>query len=303
VLSTLDALGVHDPLALATVAALQRDPELEVRDRAFALGPRMRTRALAAELSDPEVSSQVEALADARSAARIDALHALERLGTRARPASAVVARALAQATQADEALAAIAALRALGQLDDEVREALADRAQGLGDEARAATLALEQLAVVERRPSAAAPSATAPAPESAPTRPVVAVFELEGGGLSSSDRAELTALLAAHLTATALFQVVPHGRILAELQRQKADSYRACFDSACQIEVGKAIAAEKVLSTQILRRARGCVVSATLYDLRTEATEHAAVVEGACSPQALGATLREVAARLRPVP
>lgn len=297
VLTALDALEVHDPSTLATVVALERDADLSLRDHATAVAARLRIRAVAAGLSAPEVSRLVAGLADGRASSRTTSLRALERLGGRASPASATIARTLAQTTDVDEARAAVAALAAIGQLDDAVRGSLEAWSSHPSEVGRAATIVLERLAALTLRVPATVAAARAPTA----TRPVVAVFELEGGGLSASDRAELTGLLEAHLTATARFQIVPRGRILAELQQQKADSYRACFDTACQIEVGKAIAAEKVLSTKVFQRSSGCVIASTLYDLRSEATEQAAVVEGACAADGLAAALRALADQLRP--
>lgn len=296
VLAALDALEVHDTHALATVVALERDTDPRLRDHATAVARRLRIRAVADGLSDPEVSRLVAGLADRHASSRTAALRGLERLGGRARPASTTIAHTLAQTTEVDEARAAVAALGAVGQLDDVVRKALEAWSSHPSEVGRAATIVLERLSAVAIEPAAAPPAPAA-------TRPVVVVFELEGGELSARDRAELTGLLEAHLTATARFQIVPRGRILAELHQQKADSYRACFDTACQIEVGKAIAAEKVLSTKILGRSSGCVVSSTLYDLRSEATEQAAVVEGPCAADGLAVTLRAVAEQLRARP
>ena len=72
------------------------------------------------------------------------------------------------------------------------------------------------------------------------------------------------------------------------QLSDSKQASYEACIDEACQIEVGKAVAAQKSLSTKIIRVGRQCALSTTLFDLKTEATETAASVRTPCSQESL---------------
>mgnify|MGYP000334928875 CR=1 FL=1 len=44
----------------------------------------------------------------------------------------------------------------------------------------------------------------------------------------------------------------VSEGQVLDRLNQLKRASYRACYDAACQIELGKALAAQKVLAAAI---------------------------------------------------
>jgi hypothetical protein len=169
-----------------------------------------------------------------------------------------------------------------------------ADRRDDVG---RAAALALAQPSV-KPTPVAGAP-APPPAAALETTRAVIAVFPISGGKLSPAQRQTLTELYSAHLTSPSGFKIVPSAQLAHQLRAQKAESYKECCDDACQIEVGKATAAEKVLTTKIIPQKTGCVVSATLYDLRSEATESAAVVPGPCAASTLANTLRSVAEAL----
>ncbi len=137
------------------------------------------------------------------------------------------------------------------------------------------------------------------------PTSPVVAVFEISDERpkrqrLSDNKRAALTDFLRSQLAAGGKFQVVPPGEVQQALRANKADSYKACYDEACQIEVGKELAAEKSLATKIARIGSQCVITSTLYDLARATTESSAPHRGKCKDDDLLAGLERIATVLR---
>lgn len=131
--------------------------------------------------------------------------------------------------------------------------------------------------------------------------RPVIAVFDIEDKsrafGRELTDN--LTDYLGARVTEEGRFRVVPRSELLAQLREGKASSYKDCFDERCQIELGKAVAASKVLMTKLIRVGEACAISATLFDLATEAAESAATVRTACAEQALMDGLEDLTGRL----
>jgi hypothetical protein len=129
----------------------------------------------------------------------------------------------------------------------------------------------------------------------------VVAVFAIEGKDAKVSARSldVLTDLLAASLGASPRFRIVPREEVKARLSAAKADSYKACVDQACQIEIGKELAAQKTLASKVLRLGDRCVLAANLVDLRTAVTERSATVESACTDVALMGAVKAVAAQL----
>ncbi len=88
---------------------------------------------------------------------------------------------------------------------------------------------------------------------------------------------------LATRLTESGRYQVVPRDQLRQRLVQEKKKSYKECFDQTCQIEIGKELAAEKTLSTKVIRLGKRCTVTLTLYDLRKAATEAAASQHGSC--------------------
>lgn len=134
---------------------------------------------------------------------------------------------------------------------------------------------------------------------------PVVVVFEIEderarSQRLSDEKTEALTDFLRSQLAAGGRFQVMPPGEVQQALRARKAESYKACYDEACQIEVGKELAAEKSLATKIARIGTSCLITSTLYDLARATTETSAPHRGACKDDDLLEGLERIASLLR---
>jgi hypothetical protein len=111
----------------------------------------------------------------------------------------------------------------------------------------------------------------------------VLAVFDVVDASrsLDPSTLDQLTDYLATRVAEALGYRVVPRDQIRARLAEGKAASYKACVDQSCQIELGKALAAQT-------RRSCSCALTGTLYDLRTETTAAAASTRTNCSSDAL---------------
>lgn len=84
-----------------------------------------------------------------------------------------------------------------------------------------------------------------------AASQDVVAVFDMNvqnAPGVTRAQASKFTDLLDSVVTASG-YRTVPRSEIQARLVEQQSDSYRACYDDACQIEIGKSVAAQKALS------------------------------------------------------
>lgn len=148
----------------------------------------------------------------------------------------------------------------------------------------------IEALALADAGPSAPIVEAATtgrPRPENPQ---IVAILDLQDpdGALDAKARSQLTEYLTARAIQHHGWKSVPRAQIRDQLRQEKAASYDACVDDACQIELGKALAAEKVLVSKLLRLGQSCTLVATLYDLRTEATEAAATEKTVCRPEPL---------------
>jgi hypothetical protein len=133
-----------------------------------------------------------------------------------------------------------------------------------------------------------AAAALLAAPPATAGDGPIVALFDIQdkGAGLPPQTLDNLLELLSARL-AQGGYQTVPRAQIRERLRAEAADSFRACYDESCQIELGRELAASKTLSTQVMKIGDSCQVTASLFDLMRAAAELAATAEAKCSDEA----------------
>ncbi len=90
----------------------------------------------------------------------------------------------------------------------------------------------------------------------------------LAAGGFSTIDRGAQESVLA------------------DQVAEAKADSYKTCYDERCQIELGKALAAQYILRSQITRFGNSCVLNGELIDLAKEIVVTAGAARGDCSDE-----------------
>lgn len=178
----------------------------------------------------------------------------------------------------------------------------------------RAARKALKQLrvaaaagncdrlrAVKRARPTRPARPGQARTPKTRPG-PVLAVFDIQDSGavFTPQERDGMTDYLAAQLAASGRYQIIPRGRLRARLTREKSGTFRDCYDERCQIELGKALAAQETLATRLLRAGpKRCSLTSMIYDLRRETSARAASAEQGCSKQEILVGLRALARQL----
>jgi hypothetical protein len=126
----------------------------------------------------------------------------------------------------------------------------------------------------------------------------IVAVFVISDPSniLSAAVREELTDILVTAVAKAPKYGVIPPKKIRQQIVLEKKKSYRSCFDKSCQIEIGKALAAQKALSTTLNRTRAGCILTAKLYDLRSEFAEKGSIVRSSCGVEGLGLALARVA-------
>ena len=163
--------------------------------------------------------------------------------------------------------------------------------------EALRARLAEQSDTIIALQRAHTEPSLTAEFPE------VVAIFELEDRGEQLTPRmsSQLTDYLEGRISRELGFRIVPHSQIRARVTEMKAESFKDCYDAHCQIELGKALAANKAIGTRVLKVGSRCLVMSTLYDLRTETIERAVESEGSCQDEGLLRSVRQVVAQLTP--
>jgi len=151
---------------------------------------------------------------------------------------------------------------------------------------------------------------APAPAPVPAPARPeeppagasIAVVFQIRdmtglfGPGLME----QLTEILSTQLVAQLGLRVTSAEQLRGQLTEIKVASYKECFDRACQIELGKELAANKAVAASLLRFGERCSLSVTILDVKSEATEAAAAADLPCQEAELPDGVLRVMEKLR---
>jgi hypothetical protein len=132
--------------------------------------------------------------------------------------------------------------------------------------------------------------------------RPAVAVFEIAVRDLpkiNASTMPKFLDLLEGEIARSG-FQTVPRTAVRQVLLDRKSESYRECFDEACQIELGKAVAAAKVAAASWSRIGGGCIFELRMFDLRTELNEQSLRADAECTEDGLRAAIEQVGRELR---
>ena len=132
-----------------------------------------------------------------------------------------------------------------------------------------------------------------APAPALPPgERPIIAVMDLndQSGEVDPELLAGLTEYFRARLVSSGRYSVVDKSR-QADARRKmivdaKAESYKPCYDRTCQIPLGQALAADSVLSGNIVRMGSKFMVRAELIDLSREVTVSGGLAKCAVEPR-----------------
>jgi len=129
----------------------------------------------------------------------------------------------------------------------------------------------------------------------------ILAVFPIDDGTgrLAPKTLAQLGDYFDGKLAASGLYSLVPRPELEAALRQKKADSYQECYDQACQIEIGREVAAQKVCQVKIVQLGDLCGVTATIYDLRSGASDIAATKKAACDENSIVDALESVGAAL----
>jgi TPR repeat protein len=142
------------------------------------------------------------------------------------------------------------------------------------------------------------------PTAASAQSTPKVAVMPVEdaSGKFDEETVRKATEYLRGGIAAADGYIVVGEGRQNEKLDElideKKKESYKECYDENCQIEVGKALAADTILRTEISHFGT-CVLNVELIDLAREASVDGAQRKFSCNMEGLTGAVDTVMARL----
>jgi len=129
----------------------------------------------------------------------------------------------------------------------------------------------------------------------------IIAVFEIERRGvpLKAATMSNLNDYMYGRL-AFAGFKLTPQSQVRERVVSLKRESHTDCFDQSCQIELGKAVSADKSLSSQLIKIGDVCSLQSQIYDLKTETTDAGAQAEGPCTVIGIKGCIDQVVAILK---
>ncbi len=130
---------------------------------------------------------------------------------------------------------------------------------------------------------------------------PVVAVFDVEQPTpiLKPEELITLTNYLSVKLGESGRLFIIPSKDIRRLIADQKKESYRACYDEACQIEIGRELSAQYTVSCSLGKVGDSCLFTAAVYDLAKAATVKTASGKGRCKPEELIQAVESIALAL----
>jgi len=153
--------------------------------------------------------------------------------------------------------------------------------------------------APAEPAPAEPSPAPGAPAPVAGPQR--LAVLDLQDLSKKFDDATlfQVSEYLTARLASAPGLELVPRSQVRARLEvERKAGS--ACTDEACLFEVGRAVGADALVLTQLIRVGGRCALTGTRFDLARASAVRSAVQSIECKAEALLPGVDALAEQLR---
>jgi len=80
-----------------------------------------------------------------------------------------------------------------------------------------------------------------------------VAVYPIKAAGAEASLATALTALLGSQLTPSAKLRVIEESMLQEVMRRQALNISDVCDDTACQVEIGKLVQAQKLVTGNLV--------------------------------------------------
>ena len=135
--------------------------------------------------------------------------------------------------------------------------------------------------------------------------KPILAVMEIEDktGKFEGKDLEAATNYLSTLLVTSGKYSVVEKGRQEAKkkqvVKNLKRETYDACYDDKCRIELGRALAADTLLACSIIGMGKSCTLTCRMVPLEKEVADKAGAAELECGADALPGAVKSVVEQL----
>jgi len=138
------------------------------------------------------------------------------------------------------------------------------------------------------------------PPPAQPPAKTSVAIYQIKPAGVDASLAAAMTMLLGSELTPSTRLKVIEEAMLKTVMERQGLNASDACDDSSCQVEVGKLVKAQKIITGGLAKLGNKYILSLHLVDVQSGATEFSTKDECSCSEDQLDKLIAVAAAKVR---
>jgi TolB-like protein len=133
------------------------------------------------------------------------------------------------------------------------------------------------------------------------PAKTSVAVYQLKTSG--AADKAlgsALTSLLSSKLTSSSRLRVIEEAMLQTVMERQAMNASDACDDTICQVEIGKLVQAQKIITGDIVKLGTKYILSLKLIDIQSGANEFGTEDQCACTEDQLDQLVALAAVKVR---
>ncbi len=131
----------------------------------------------------------------------------------------------------------------------------------------------------------------------------IIAVFNIEKSKsipLKADVMADLNDYMYGRLASVGGVRLIPKNQVQERLVQVKRQSHNDCYDQSCQIDLAKSIAANKSLSSKLIKLGDVCSLQSQVYDLLTETTEKGVEAQGPCTIAGIKASIDQVITKLK---
>jgi len=127
-----------------------------------------------------------------------------------------------------------------------------------------------------------------------------VAIYPIKPAGADASLAAAMSQLLGAKLTPSPKLKVIEEAMLKTVMERQALNASDACDDTYCQVEIGKLVKAQKMVTGGISKLGSKYILALNLVDIQTGANEFSTEDQCACLEDQLDQLVGVAAAKVR---
>jgi hypothetical protein len=138
-------------------------------------------------------------------------------------------------------------------------------------------------------------------APALPPGKTSVAIYPIKAAGATDKAVASaLSALLSSELTPSTRLYVIEEGMLKTVMERNAMNISDACDDTSCQVEIGKLVKAQKMITGDLVKLGSRYILSLKLVDIQSGTMEFSTRDECSCTEDQVDQLVASAALKIR---